>query len=169
MKKTRFLLIFLLFILRGPFLFAQSLELTTTYVKTDSNFCNLLYRITATATGGVSPYTFRLYNAGVTNSSGIFNNLPSNNYTVEVTDASGQKKSAYVLLPPNPYISAFFSAIATLCDSNGFGLYRLIGSGGQPPYSFKVDSVPSSTNAFRLLPYKYYNVTVTDAAGYSWV
>lgn len=165
MKKILFLLVFLLPILRGSTLLAQSVVITSAFTLTDSA-CSYKYRLTVTATGGTLPYRYKL-DSLILSSTGVFNNINGGYHTIEVTDSIGQKRFEYIFLPRGGVpMEAYFYGGATTCDSSTTGSYFLYATGGQPPYRYYVggDTVGTIFNTFRLQPNSLYNVVIKDAS-----
>jgi hypothetical protein len=77
---------------------ATLVNLATT--KTNATGCSTLGIITASGSGGTSPYQYRL-NSGAYQTSATFSNLYAGSYTVWVRDANGCEKSAVVAITDN--------------------------------------------------------------------
>ena len=126
--------------------------------------------ITASASGGTPPYTYRL-NAGTPQSSGTFNNLGAGNYSVTATDANGCTGSAnFVLVATNPCTGITITVSATLTNpttgGGNNGSIAASASGGQAPYSFSLNGgAPQASGTFNNLSAGSYVVTATDANG----
>ncbi len=115
-------------------------------------------QITASATGGMAPYTYSL-NGGAFQSSNIFSNLAAGSYTITTMDGDGltQISSAIVLAAP-PQITGSAAAVGytvTVTASGGTGSlqYSLDGGTFQGSNSF----FPVTTGA--------HSITVRDANG----
>lgn len=165
MKKILFLLVFLLSILRGSSLSAQSVSITSSFTLTDST-CSYKYRLTVTATGGILPYLYKL-DSLILSSTGVFNNIDGGYHKIEVVDSIGQRRLEFIYLPIGGVrMQAYFYGGATTCDSNNTNLYSLNVTGGQPPYRYFIgnDTVGTTLNSFRLLSNSLYNVVVKDAS-----
>ncbi len=113
-----------------------------------------------TATGGTSPYTYTWSN-GATTSSII--NLPSNIYTVTITDANGCTASASISITQPSSIILQTSFIGTTCGQNN-GSASVTASGGTGAHTYSWINGPS-TQQFNNLAMGQYTVTITDAAG----
>ncbi|MDX1910005.1 MAG: SdrD B-like domain-containing protein [Saprospiraceae bacterium] len=125
---------------------------------------------TASATGGVGPYTF-LWDNGQTTASAT--NLLAGQHSVTVTDASGCVGIALVTIVQSqgPTASAVVNAQAT-CTAGGTATASA--SGGTGPYTFDwsndgPDNPDNDPAQVTNLPPGAYTVTVTDAAGCSAV
>jgi gliding motility-associated-like protein len=122
-----------------------------------------------TAANGTPTYTFSL--AGNSNANGTFNNLPTGNYVVTVTDANGCTTQANAtLLQPNAALGGFIlSQTNVLCSGTTTGAFEILGSNGTPPYSFTNNGVTNTTGVFSNLAAGTYNVTITDQNGCTFI
>lgn len=79
--------------------------------------------ITTNVTSGMPPYSYSLSN-GPTNSTGVFTNLVSGNYTVTVTDSRQQTGSKSILItqPPQPTPIHTISSISGRTEVTGLNL-----------------------------------------------
>ncbi len=121
--------------------------------------------ITAQASGGQSPYQFRL-NGGAFQSNGTFSNLGAGSYTITVRDANGCEATQSVNLvsssAPNLTIS---NTTQPGCNQNN-GSITAQASGGQSPYQFRLNGGAFQSNGtFSNLGAGSYTITVRDANG----
>ena len=123
--------------------------------------------ITATGSGGQSPYLYSI-NGGVSyQSSNIFNNVVGGNYTITIKDikncTSVSPQIALVNIPAPAVTATAFPATCSLAN----GSITATGSAGQPPFSYSIDGgvVYQNNNSFNNLPAGNYIVTVKDANG----
>jgi gliding motility-associated-like protein len=115
------------------------------------------------ASGGTNPY---LFNCGIfSNTGGVFDNLPSGNYTLSVSDANG----CFVFVQDSIVEPALLSAsIPTWLDISCFGgsdgSADAFVTGGTQPYAYSWSTSPAqlTPNATNLLQGSY-DVLVTDA------
>jgi gliding motility-associated-like protein len=118
----------------------------------------------ATANGGVSPYTFKWSNNLGTNSS--VSNLSPGTYTVTVTDANNCTVSTQVVIATfvcsSPILSFTNSTIPCFGGSNGTSAVNV--SGGSTPYTFSW-STGATTQSISNNKSGSYSVTVTDSKG----
>ncbi len=121
--------------------------------------------ISASATGGQSPYQFSL-NGGAFQSSGTFSGLAAGSYSVTVRDANGCENSQ------NANLTAATAPTLTVSVTNQPGCNQSNGSisasasGGQSPYQFSLNgSAFQSSGTFSGLAAGSYSVTVRDANG----
>jgi hypothetical protein len=129
---------------------------------------------TATASGGVSPYTFAwsygFTQSGVTTSNAT--GLAAGGYNVTVTDANGcTTVTAFEIADPTGVTLVVTAITNETCDESNNGTAMVTASGGVAPYTFiwsggtVVTTSPSSTAS--ALAAGTYLVTATDANGCS--
>jgi hypothetical protein len=124
--------------------------------------------------GGTSPYTYTLTDSlgnvnstTVYQSNWVFNNLPSGNYTLDITDnGTCSFTSAYTINNVVTY-DLIVSTTGTTCDGTNGSVKLEITSGGTPPYIYKIDGYSITTS---LTSYTFNNIysgnyiaSVTDA------
>src|SRR5579872_3803695 len=122
----------------------------------------------AKASGGAPPYTYSSNQLGMSNTSGIFANVPPGFYDVEVTDANGQTASSSASVA-NTYTPPFISAQTmdpTGCAKTD-GTITVTGTGGVGPYMFSIDDGHTwqPGGVFSNLGTGFYNIWVRDADG----
>ena len=123
--------------------------------------------ITATATGGVTPYTYS-WNSTPVQSTATANNLPAGNYIVTITDANGctRTSSATITQPAAPLSTSISNQVNILCYGTSTGSATVTAAGGTAPYTYSWNSNPIQTTATATnLAAGTYTATVTDAAG----
>lgn len=119
--------------------------------------------VTASATGGVAPYSFQ-WDAGTNNQlDATANSLLPGTYAVTVTDADGCSRQGSVSFVGNGALLQVQLVTANSIGSACNGSAATIVSGGTPPYTYLWSSGASSSNAFNLCDGNV-SVTVTDAA-----
>ena len=118
--------------------------------------------VTATPTGGSTPYAYN-WNTGGTTSS--INNLSAGVYTVTVTDSAGCSgtASATVTQPVAP-VALSHTQVNILCNSASTGSVDLTVTGGTSPYNY-IWSTGATTQDVGNLAAGTYTVTVNDANG----
>ncbi|MCA0154530.1 SprB repeat-containing protein, partial [Winogradskyella vincentii] len=116
---------------------------------------------TATATGGVEPYTYAWSNGQTTQS---ISDLSAGTYTVNVTDANGCTDQTTVTVNPGTClnISVTGSSSPVICNGESNGSVVATVSGGSGSFSYAWDSLPDTTPAVNNLPAGDYSITVTD-------
>jgi phosphatidylethanolamine-binding protein (PEBP) family uncharacterized protein len=125
--------------------------------------------------GGVSPYTFTLTDSlgnqnsnTVYESSWIFNNLSSGNYTLDITDNGACSfTSAYTINNVNTF-DLGTSTTGTTCNGDNGSVTLFITSGGTPPYIYQIDgqsiyNVSLTSYTFNNLVSGNYLAIVTDS------
>ncbi len=119
--------------------------------------------ITAFGSGGTPPLLYSL-NGGGFQTSGVFTNLSSGIYVIDVIDDNGcmNTKIDTIINPSGPAITA--SAGATTCLSAN-GTITAIASNGTAPYLYSINgTVFQNTGVFTGLAAGNYTVTVGDAS-----
>lgn len=120
--------------------------------------------ITATVSGGRSPYQYEL-EAVETNETGVFTGLSAGNYRVIVTDANECTATTQVSVASlsGPSLSAV--ATDSGCETSE-GTITVTASGGTGALSYQIgDGTPQSSNVFNGLSAGSYEVRVLDEAG----
>ena len=125
---------------------------------------------TASATGGVLPYTYSWSNGQATQ---VATGLDATTYTVLVTDANGCTDDASVTLTQPAPVTAVADAISDYngwnisCFGAGDGIAEVIPGGGTAPYSYQWDAnAGNQTTAIATgLTAGSFFVTVTDVNG----
>lgn len=122
--------------------------------------------ITVSATGGTSPYQFKL-SSGSFGSAATFNNLGAGSYAFVVKDANNCEKTLAAVVisaPASPVASASAILNHTDCLSPN-GSITVNVTGGTPPYEYQLGGgVFGSSNVFSNLKAGSYTVTVQDDA-----
>jgi large repetitive protein len=125
--------------------------------------------ITATAAGGVAPYTYS--KDGVTfQASNIFAGLTAGNYTIVAKDANtclGSSATIAVTSVPCPTITIATVNMASDKCTNNNGSITANATGGAAPYSYSRDGGVTfqASNLFMTLPTGNYALTVKDVNG----
>ncbi|WP_197429304.1 DUF7507 domain-containing protein [Winogradskyella endarachnes] len=117
--------------------------------------------IDVTVTGGTPPYTYNWSNSSTTQD---INNLYAGSYTITVTDANGcTKDQVFEIEQPNEELAVVVDWIKHVdCYGNDSGDFKVIGSGGTPPYLYSVDGgTTTQTSDFFAPPFSAGNYTVT--------
>lgn len=138
----------------------QATPIITTIVVTTNATCSTGGSATASASGGVAPYTY-LWSNGQVGANAT--NLTAGTYTVSVTDATGcvSTKSGVVTQTQGPSVTAQVTAQAT-CTTGGTA--TATATGGQPAYTYLWSNGATTPTATNLAP-GIRTVTVTDANG----
>ncbi len=115
--------------------------------------------VTASETGGTSPYTYS-WNTGETNA--VEDNIGATTYSVTVTDQNGCTDSTSILLTQPTALSASTVSTNVTCTGDDDGTVDLTVSGGTTSYTY-MWSNSATTEDLSALGQGTYAVTVTDA------
>jgi len=119
--------------------------------------------ITTLVSSGIPPYTY-LWSNG--NTQDNITNLPSNTYSLTVTDAALCTKSAmYIVNQPPPLTAQITNQTNVSCFGQHNGSATISASGGSPSYSFFWSNGTSGnglSNTQNFLGAGNYTVTITD-------
>jgi gliding motility-associated-like protein len=147
---------------------SQPTQLTATLAVTDSVRCNgeANGRLTASAAGGVAPYTYSI-NGGTAQASPVFANMAAANYTVTVQDANGCTATASVNLVDPPALTlTVANTLNPTCNGATDGQIVVSRTGGTPGFVFAISPGGTQpTGTFTNLAGGTYTLTVTDAHG----
>ena len=122
--------------------------------------------ITATSSGGNSPYSYSIDGTNF-QTSDVFNNLNTGNYTVTGMDDNGCTGNTDVTVGNN---SGFAASIIDQTNQNCFGesigSITLASNGGIPPYTYSIDGTNFNTDStFSGLSAGNYTITIMDGSG----
>jgi len=123
--------------------------------------------VTATASGGTSPYQFSIDSINY-QPSGIFNGLTAGNYSMFVRDANGCDTTiSFTITQPDTALTVVIDTFNDiLCAGQSNGSATALVTGGTTPYSYSWNTVPPQTTATATgLTAGTYIVTVDDANG----
>ncbi len=121
--------------------------------------------ITATASGGTSPYVYN--NGTTTNTDGVFTGLAAGTYNITITDANGCTTTCSAeLTQPDPLVCIIDDVTNETCNESDDGTISLSASGGTSPYVYDDGGgVTNSDGDFIDLAAGTYSITITDANG----
>jgi hypothetical protein len=134
-------------------------------------------QITATATGGQTPYTFELMGNGTTNATGIFNALSAGAYSIKVTDANNCERisSTINIIQPSLLVSvgaviSNYNGQQTSCAGSHDGIIAVTATGGAGAFTYTLNEVLANisgvtTGIFTGLSSGSYTFSVTDING----
>jgi|GEM_PF-308173 len=110
-----------------------------------------------------SAITYTLMPGAVTNSTGYFNNLGPNTYTITLSDASNCTVSTTVAITePSQLNIDSLSSVLPSCSPGNDGSIVINISGGTAAYQYNIGGANQSSNTFNNLASGIYLVTVTD-------
>lgn len=178
--EKRSILLVRLFVILSPILFiagtagqsfggnALALTLTATNVICYGQSNGTITSVLTGGTGGAVNFT--LNPGSVTNSTGVFNNLPAGTYTVDAEDAGNTVTNSIILTEPAFALIVAASSDSPVCSNSTLTL-SAIGSGGTLPYSYSwtgPNSFSSSNQSATIVTPTVaytgnYNLTITDA------
>ncbi|MFO7932465.1 MAG: gliding motility-associated C-terminal domain-containing protein [Bacteroidales bacterium] len=120
------------------------------------------------AEGGTVPLTFTLNPGSVTSTTGLFEDLSPDTYTVAVDDAEGCGpviSSPLQVIEPPPFVLDSIQVDSISCNGSDDGWISIYVSGGVPPYEYSVDdrSTWAADSIFSGLPPDTYEVYARDA------
>ena len=121
--------------------------------------------ITVTGTGGVPPYDYSL-NGATFQASGTFGSLAAGIYTVTIRDAvlTNFNVNVTITQPASSVSGSISSQTNVLCFGSSTGSVTVSGSGGTPPYLYKLgSSTYQASGSFTALAAGTYTFTVQDA------
>jgi len=116
---------------------------------------------TATATVGLTPYTFAWSNGATTAS---ITGLVAGTYTVTVTDAGGCSATCESVVSQPTELLAECTSVNNLCNGDALGSVTVVASGGIAPYAYAWSNGGIMATEMNLIA-GTYTVTVTDANG----
>ncbi|MCD6062275.1 MAG: hypothetical protein K0R82_186, partial [Flavipsychrobacter sp.] len=117
--------------------------------------------LSATASGGTSPYTY-LWNNSATTSS--ISGLAAGSYSVKVTDAAGCSATVWKYVASSSPVNAGLSSTAVSCIFNSDGSITASAWGGTAPYTYHWSNSQTTQTITGLTPGNYF-VKITDANG----
>ena len=120
--------------------------------------------VSVTATGGVSPYTYRL-DTGPFQDDGSFGSLSAGDYIITVRDANNCERQIQVeITQPEAALSRTVIVTDVACYGDSTGSVNLSVTGGTLPYTF-LWSNEAETEDISGVPAGSYSVTVSDSNG----
>lgn len=117
--------------------------------------------IQCTGSSGSSPYTYSL-NGGTYQSSSLFNNVASGNYTVTIKDVNFCTATTYLQITQPQGMTIYNNAPPISCNGQTTNLTVSV-LGGNPPYNYSLNGAPFQlSNEYLGLSAGTYTVTVLD-------
>lgn len=118
---------------------------------------------TVTATGGVLPYSY-LWSDGQTTATAT--GLASGDYTITITDLNGCTTSCFVNIGSSSSLIAIIGGTDVSCNGNSDGTAFVAVAGGEPPYTYLWNTIPSqTTDTITGLIAGTYTIVATDING----
>ena len=113
-------------------------------------------------TNGVGNFTYQLN--GVTNTTGVFENLPSGIYDLLTTDGNGCEVSTTITISEESDITveSMFSTDVD-CFGNENGTITIIAGSPAGNLTYELDGMTNTTGLFENLPAGSFNVIISDA------
>jgi gliding motility-associated-like protein len=127
-------------------------------------------QIQLSSIGGILPFTFSLQPGNISNTTGNFNSLAPNTYTITSTDVNGCSQSTIVnLSEPMPLTMSSPLLTHVNCFGGNDGIISLNGSGGTGQINFNIqpNNITNSTGYFNNLIVGSYTIVATDVNGCS--
>jgi hypothetical protein len=146
----------------------ENSDLLVSFTSIDPTSCSSTDgAITATATGGESPYQFAI-DSQPYSSSLNFVGLGAGTYTLKVKDKNGCESGVSVKLnATGSTLAATLQITDSGCKTNN-GAIVIVATGGVAPYAYTLNGgALSTTNAFFGLATGSYSMKVTDSEGCS--
>ncbi len=149
------------------FIISQPLPLTFSNLISGNVLCNNgnTGSIAAIAVGGNSSYTFNLQPSNTNNSSGSFNNLAANNYTVKVTDNKGCTYTSTISIN-EPTALQIDSVLKQnlFCNNASTGSISIYASGGTgaKDYILNPGNIISTSGVYNNLQANTYTIIASD-------
>lgn len=126
--------------------------------------------LSVSASGGVGALTYAIVPNAQSNTTGIFNTIPANNYTVSVTDANNCAATTnYTIIQPPQLVwdSIDNRDVACFGGSNGLVVSSASGGTGAITYFLNPPGISNTSGAFFGLGIGSYTLTATDSNGCS--
>ncbi len=141
---------------------ASSNGATVTAISTNASCGISNGTITATGTGGITPYQYSIDGINF-QANNIFTGLATGAYTVTIKDANNCINSTSVAIAGTSGTTVTATSTPASCGTNN-GTITASGSGGAPPYQYAVNGgVFQSGNFFTGLVTGNYILTIKDA------
>ena len=140
------------------------LEITNNQSTNINCFGNNNGSINLGAIGGTGTLTFSLENES--NTSGLFENLGANNYTISVEDENGCTTSIEInITEPTVLTYEILQTNPIDCAGGNNGMIQFAANGGTGNHQFSLDGQTNSTGLFENLAANGYIINLTDENG----
>lgn len=135
------------------------------YTNTNATCGSNTGTVTASATGGTSPYQYSINNGATYQTNNFFTGLIAGTYTLTVKDANNCVNSLLVNITTSPAVFVTAIPASATCGLNN-GSITAFGSGGTPPLQYSINgNIYQPSNIFNALTPGTYTVYVKDANG----
>jgi gliding motility-associated-like protein len=122
--------------------------------------------ITATGTGGTSPYQYSIDGINY-QASNVFTGLAAGNYTISIKDANGCSNTVNAVIANSNGATVTVTSISASCGTSN-GSITATGTGGTAPYQYSIDGINyRASNVFTGLAAGNYSISIKDANGCS--
>ena len=125
--------------------------------------------LTATVTGGVTPYSYEWTLKGNTTVIGTTNKLENTSagtYVIKITDDNNNETSKeYTLTEPTLFEISNISTNDVTCYNGTDGLIDVSVTGGVPPYTYSWNHTTDNTNRLENISAGTYSLTISDKNG----
>ena len=124
--------------------------------------------ISITSSGGTGAHSYTLNPGAINNSTGLFENLAPDNYTISITDSKGcgpVSSGSIDIEEPLPLVLESLNSTEIVCSGDNNASISLSVSGGIAPYEFSIDDEMSygvSSDFTELTPGTYH-ISAQDA------
>jgi hypothetical protein len=119
--------------------------------------------VTAYATGGIGPYSYRV-DGGAYQSSNVLT-VTGGYHIITVKDALGCERSAYINIAQPSEINIVATITTQILCNGGSAGVSVAASGGVAPYLYSVDGSVYQNNGLFTLSGGFHSITVKDANG----
>ncbi|MFN5982499.1 MAG: gliding motility-associated C-terminal domain-containing protein [Fluviicola sp.] len=138
-------------------------------VSTNPELCSAANGSTeVSASGGSGSYTYVLLPNPTGQATGLFSNLSSGTYTIEVSDAQGCINSQTVTVGnDSPLIISVDEVVDASCFGLSDGEMTVSGLGTAGPFVYSINGTPQATPIFTDLSEGLYELIITDPNGCS--
>jgi gliding motility-associated-like protein len=120
-------------------------------------------KVEMSASGGLPPYSFTVYNQYFTANGPIHSNLGAGDYSVKVTDANGCSVAGNIMILSPSQLELSYVAVSPSCIGNNDGSVEIIASGGTSPYLYTFDQMLFDLPLIGSLKEGVYDLSVLDA------
>jgi gliding motility-associated-like protein len=140
---------------------------TLTHTQTDATCGSNTGTVTASASGGATPYEYSIDNGANWQSNSFFTGLTAGDYILAVRDASGCINRQTLTIVSSPAVILNAIPGSATCGLNN-GSITAFGSGGTAPLQYSINgNTFQASNTFANVSPGSYTVTVKDAIGCS--